>query len=87
MSENLPLDPELLEILACPETKDEVVLASPEQLLAVNQRIRQGTQFNRAGRRVEEELQSGLVRRDGRVLFPVRDGIPIMLIEEALDLS
>jgi uncharacterized protein YbaR (Trm112 family) len=32
-------------------------------------------------------LTEALVREDGAVLYPVRDGIPVMLIDESVDVS
>jgi len=80
------LDPELLEILACPETKESVGLAPPDLVKALNERIRARALRNRAGAVVEEEMETGLLRADGKRLYPVRDGIPIMLVEEAIEL-
>ena len=31
-------------------------------------------------------LSEALVREDGKVLYPVDDGIPVMLIEESIEL-
>jgi uncharacterized protein YbaR (Trm112 family) len=81
------VSPELLEILVCPETKQPVALAPPELLERVNQRIRSGELRNRGGERVTGELHEALVREDGRVLYPVDDGIPVMLIEESIELA
>lgn len=81
-----PVDPELLELLACPETKEPVELAPAELLARVNERIRAGTMRTRSGGAVSAEIEAGLVRRDGRFLYPVRDGIPVMLVDEALEL-
>ena len=78
--------PDLVEILVCPETKQPVSLASAELLARVNERVRAGTLRNRGGQAVTQPLQEGLVREDGRVLYPVDDGIPIMLIEESIEL-
>jgi uncharacterized protein YbaR (Trm112 family) len=36
---------------------------------------------------VEERIEEGLVREDDGVLYPVRDAIPIMLIDEAIPLD
>jgi uncharacterized protein YbaR (Trm112 family) len=35
---------------------------------------------------VTEPVDGGLVRSDGRFLYPIRDDIPIMLVEEAIPL-
>ena len=77
---------ELVEILVCPETKQPVALATSEQLDQVNARIQDGSLRNRGGDPVQEAVQEGLVREDGRVLYPVDDGIPVMLIEESIEL-
>lgn len=78
------VDPELLEILVCPEAKTPVRLAEEPLLERVNRAISEGRVTNRGGRKVEESIQGGLVREDGRILYPIRDGIPVMLIDEAL---
>ncbi|MSR45504.1 MAG: hypothetical protein EXS13_00270 [Planctomycetes bacterium] len=80
------LEPELLEILACPETKEAVKLGDPALVAAVNARIARGEQKNRAAQPVREAVEALLVRADGRFAYPVRDGFPIMLVDEALPL-
>ena len=82
----MTVDPELVEILVCPETRRPVRVASADELARVNAGVRGGTLRNRAGTRVERELTEALMRDDGRVLFPVDDGIPSMLIEESIPL-
>lgn len=54
------LDPRLLEILVCPQTKGPLVY-----------------------KREANELLS----KTARLAYPIRDGIPIMLVEEARALS
>ena len=81
------VDPELLEILVCPEDKTPVRPAEAGLLDKLNTGIRQRTIKNRGGQAVEEELKEGLVRADGKFLYPVRDDIPVMLIEEAIPLD
>ena len=77
------LDPELLEIIVCPETKEELRLADEEFLNKVNRAIEAGELRTRGGETVRDTIDEGLVREDGRLLYPVRDDIPIMLIDEA----
>jgi uncharacterized protein YbaR (Trm112 family) len=80
------IDPELLEILACPETKEPVSPAPAELIERLNAAIRAGQVVNRGGEPVKEPVDGGLVRSDQRYLYPIRDEIPIMLIEEAIPL-
>ena len=82
----MPVSRELLEILVCPETRQPVRLASADQLDAVNRRIRAGELRNRGGDPVKEPIREGLVREDGKVLYPVDDGIPVMLVEQSIPL-
>ena len=81
------IDQELLEILACPEDKTPVRLASSSELEALNARIRQGQVRNRGDEPVDQEVEAGLVREDGKYLYAIRDDIPIMLIDEAIPLE
>ena len=82
----MSVSPDLLEILVCPETRQPVRPASADELAAVNQRIREGALRNRGGEPVKEALGEALVREDGAVLYPVDDGIPVMLVEESVEL-
>ena len=81
------VDQELLDILVCPETKQPVRLADAALLARVNGAITSGTMVNRGGKPVSETVSEGLVREDGEFLYPVRDDIPVMLIDEALPLD
>jgi len=54
------IDKELLDILACPKCKGDLVLT---------------------------EKEDGLICESCRLLYEIRDGIPIMLIEEAKNLD
>lgn len=82
----MPVSPDLLEILVCPETKQPVSLAGPELLEGVNRKIQAGELRNRGGELVKDILQEALIREDGRVLYRVDDSIPVMLIEESIEL-
>jgi uncharacterized protein YbaR (Trm112 family) len=81
------VDPELLEILVCPETHQPVRPAEDELLTRLNEAIRSGGVTNRGGNAVGDPVEEGLVREDNKVLYPVREDIPIMLIDEAIELD
>jgi len=81
------VDPELLSLLCCPETHQELRLADAELLKQLNQRISAGTLQNRGGRAVSEKIAEGLLRQDGKVLYLIRNDIPVMLVEEGITLG
>jgi uncharacterized protein YbaR (Trm112 family) len=53
----MAIDKELLEILACPKCKGDIVVT---------------------------EKEDGLICKGCKLLYPIRDDIPVMLIDEAL---
>jgi len=82
----MAVNPDLLEILVCPETKQPVALASAEILARLRREVEAGRLRNRGGQSVTQPISEGLVREDGKILYPVDDGIPVMLIEESIEL-
>jgi uncharacterized protein YbaR (Trm112 family) len=83
----MPVSPELVEILVCPETKQPVAIASQDVLARVNDKISAGSLRNRGGEKVEKAITEGLLREDGKILYAVDDGIPVMLIEESIEID
>jgi uncharacterized protein YbaR (Trm112 family) len=81
------VNPELLRLLCCPETHEALRLADSALLEELNKKIAAGALRNRIGRAVSEKLDEGLVRADGNVLYPVRNNIPVMLIDEGIPLA
>ena len=86
-SKRIMIDKELLQILACPEDKTPVHMAEQTIIDQINGRIEKGEIKNRGGEAVENPLDGGLIREDGAFLYPIDDGIPIMLIDEAIPLG
>jgi uncharacterized protein len=78
------LHPELLALLVCPETHQEVALALPGEVGRLNEAIREGKVKNAAGGEVRTPVDGALIRADRSIAYPIRDGIPIMLVAEGL---
>lgn len=78
------IDKELLEVLACPETHQSLAEAATGLLEKLNAKIAAGGIQNVGGEAVEAALEGGLVREDGKIVYPIRDGIPVLLIDEGI---
>ncbi len=78
------VDQQLLDILRCPETKQSVAVIEKSIVDKINAKIAAGGLKNRAGEEVKEKIDSGLVREDKQYVYPIRQDIPIMLIDEAI---
>ena len=81
------VDKDLLAILCCPETKLDVSVAEEMLITKINDAVGRGVLKNRAQKPVTELLDGGLVRSDRKVLYPIREDIPVMLIEEGIPLD
>lgn len=80
------IDKDLLSILICPESRQPLSEAGADVLARVNAKIAAGDFTNRAGQPVSEPLKEALVRADGKLVYPIRDGIPMLLVDEGLSL-
>ena len=81
------IDADLLKILCCPETHQGVHLAEQALVDKLNQQIAAGAAKNRAGQPVQEKMEGGLIRADGKVLYPIRGKVPVMLVDEGISLA
>ena len=81
------IDPELLKILACPESLQPLAEADAALLARINQRIERGELKNVGGDVIRDKFEAGLVRQDGLRVYPIRDGISVLLVNEGVDLA
>ncbi len=81
------MDKRLLAILHCPVTHKGLALAKPATLLSVNAAIEAGRLSNRDGQALVEPLTEALLTDDGKVLYPVADGIPVLLEGESVNME
>jgi uncharacterized protein YbaR (Trm112 family) len=64
-----------------------VTLANDALIARLNARIERGELKNKAGQPVTEKLDGGLIRADKKILYPIREDIPVMLVEEGIPLE
>jgi len=68
------MDKALLSILCCPATRQGLREATAEELL-------------RCVGRDGISIDAGLVREDGKILYPVRNGIPVLIADQGISLE
>jgi uncharacterized protein YbaR (Trm112 family) len=80
------LRPEVLAILCCPEDRSALTLASDSLITEINTVIRRGRLQNRAGRFLEQLLDGGLTIATCDAMYPIIEGIPVLVRDEAIPL-
>jgi uncharacterized protein YbaR (Trm112 family) len=78
---------QLLEILRCPQDHTALARADGDLVQRVNNAIRDGRILKPSGERRGEPIDGGLVRAAGDLLYPIVDGIPLLLRDEAISLN
>ncbi len=81
------MDKKLLSILCCPVTHQGLSPARPDMLSKVNAAIDAGELSNRDGSVLSEVLAEALITDDAKLLYPVNDGIPVLLESESIGLE
>ena len=81
------MEKRLLNLLRCPVTHKGLSLARREMLGRVNTAIQAGEMSNRDGTVLSESLSEALVTDDSKLLYPVLNGIPVLLEGESISLG
>lgn len=81
------MDKRLFDIICCPVTHLALELMDGDRLSRLNAAIATGSIRNHGEQIVSVPFAEALVTRDGRLGYPVRDGIPVLLEEECIDLK
>jgi uncharacterized protein YbaR (Trm112 family) len=67
------VDDELLEVLCCPVTHQTLRIADQAALMS-------------ASAKASRLISEGLIREDGKILYPLSNGIPLLVPEEGIPL-
>ncbi len=81
------MEKQLPVIFVCPTDHTPLSKADERIVARVNRAIAAGRVSNRAGRLVDRPIDGGLLRGDKTFLYPILDGIPVLLADEAIPLA
>lgn len=84
---NSGMEKRLLTILRCPVSHKGLSLLKKDKLAEVNAAIDAGDLVNHEGAKVEAHLSEALVTDDGKRIYPINDGIPVLLEGEAIGME
>ena len=77
---------ELLNTICCPETHQRFQMADANLIADLNLKIKAGQIKSRSGKSVSEPIDAGFIREDRKFLYPIRNNIPVLLIDESIPL-
>lgn len=78
---------ELLEIVRCLTTGSRLTVLHDTICQQLNQAIASGELENSLGQTLHRQLDSGLVNEDRSLVYPIYDGIPQLMRDEAIPLA
>ncbi len=81
------MDKRLLSILRCPVSHKGLSVLTKDQLARVNAAISAGKVVNHDGASVAQQLTEALLTDDGKRLYPISDGIPVLLEDESISME
>ena len=81
------MDKRLLSILRCPVTQKGLSLAGSAMIKDVNAAIDSGKLRNQDGQVLAEPMSEALITDDGKVLYPISNGIPVLLEGESVNME
>ena len=80
----MAVDERLLEILVCPVSRVPVKRLPKDKLVILNRQRERNGLVHVDGSRVEDPLEAALVTTDGKTVYAVEAGIPVMLEDQGI---
>ena len=84
---NRRMDKRLLTILRCPVTRKGLDIVNKDVLERLNAAIEAGELVNNEGAPVVDALDEALITDDGKRIYPIDDGIPVLLEDESINME
>ena len=81
------MDKRLLTILRCPVSHKGLAVLKKDKLAEINAAIDAGELVNHEGAKVSQPLTEALVTDDGKRVYPIDDGIPVLLEDESISME
>jgi len=78
------IDGRLLDILCCPITRRPLQRFDAASLLKLNAAIAGSEVRNHGGNVIAGELEAALVTTEGDLVYPIRDGVPVLFEEDCI---
>ncbi|TWU23944.1 hypothetical protein Pla52o_18670 [Novipirellula galeiformis] len=78
------IDPNLVSLLRCPLSGGTLQVAQASMVEKINAAISRGELRDRQDQRITEAIDLGLVTTTGDLIYPIRDGIVCMVVDEAI---
>ena len=78
------IDQDIIDILACPATQRSLRPLPADKLRVLNDSITAGRAIYVNGDKIDEALDAALVTDNETLIYPIRDNIPVLLVERGI---
>ncbi len=76
-----------MEVLVCPETRQRLRALDSDRVARLNEEIRAGKRKRVSGEPQKEVVEAALLREDGRVAYPILEGLVVLMRDEGIVLE
>ena len=80
------MDPNLLNIICCPVTREKLSIATSKQLEFINTEIVKNNLIKLDGSIAEKPQSKALINATNTLLYPIEEDIPILLEGKAIEI-